>query len=208
MWTGIALTTASLAALLGAEAKGLKPVEWIAKPLASTGFLLAAWSQGALATRYGTAILAGLGLSFLGDVLLIPKSKATFLAGLGAFLLGHVAFAAAFVLRGASFSVALAAAALLAIPARLIGGWLFPHVPAPMRAPVAAYVVVISAMVALSLGTVAKVGGATVLLGAAMFYASDLSVARDRFVAPGISNRLWGLPLYYAAQLVLASTVR
>jgi hypothetical protein len=47
-----------------------------------------------------------------------------------------------------------------------------------------------------------------VLLGAVMFYASDLSVARDRFVKRGFLNRVWGLPLYYAAQLVLASTVR
>jgi len=43
------------------------------------------------------------------------------------------------------------------------------------------------------------------LTGALMFLVSDLAVARDRFVAQGFINRLWGLPLYYAAQLVLAS---
>jgi len=31
---------------------------------------------------------------------------------------------------------------------------------------------------------------------------SDLSVARDRFVSRSFSNRAWGLPLYYAAQIV------
>jgi hypothetical protein len=40
-----------------------------------------------------------------------------------------------------------------------------------------------------------------------MFYASDLSVARDRFVVFRFSNRAWGLPLYFGAQLILASTV-
>jgi hypothetical protein len=43
--------------------------------------------------------------------------------------------------------------------------------------------------------------------GALLFYLSDLLVARDRFVRPGIVNRVVGLPLYYAAQLLLASAV-
>lgn len=208
MWTGAAVTAVALAALLVAEWRGAKRVEWVAKPIASAGFIYAAVAHGALGSAYGRAILAGLGLSMAGDVLLIPKAQAAFLLGLGSFLLGHVAYAVAFVTRGASYSVALAAAALLAIPASVVGRWLWPHVPKEMRGPVAAYILVISAMVALALGSVAKLGGATVILGAVMFYASDLSVARDRFVAPGFGNRLWGLPLYYAAQLVLASTVR
>ena len=29
-------------------------------------------------------------------------------------------------------------------------------------------------------------------------------MARDRFVAPGFDNRLWGLPLYYGAQIWFA----
>jgi uncharacterized membrane protein YhhN len=206
MLPGIALTAVALAVLLGAEALGHRRVEWVAKPLASTGFILAAISNHATESAYGRTLLAGLALAMLGDVLLIPKSQPTFLAGLGAFLLGHVAYALAFVVRGTSFSVTLASAALLAIPARVVGRWLWPHVPGPMRAPVLAYIVVISAMVALALGTVARGGGVVVLVGAVMFYASDLSVARDRFVAPGFANRVWGLPLYYAAQLVLAST--
>jgi hypothetical protein len=37
--------------------------------------------------------------------------------------------------------------------------------------------------------------------------ASDVAVARDRFVAPSVGNRLWGLPLYFVAQLLLAWTV-
>jgi len=46
-----------------------------------------------------------------------------------------------------------------------------------------------------------------IALGAAMFALSDVSVARDRFVAKAFVNRAWGLPLYFAAQLILASTV-
>ena len=66
----------------------------------------------------------------------------------------------------------------------------------------------ITVMIVLAAGAAAKVRNPTIFLGAAMFYVSDLSVARDKFVAPGLVNRLWGLPLYYAAQFVLAWTVR
>ncbi len=45
------------------------------------------------------------------------------------------------------------------------------------------------------------------LAGAVSFYVSDLSVARDRFLAPGFSNRIWGLPLYYGGQPLLAWSV-
>jgi hypothetical protein len=40
-----------------------------------------------------------------------------------------------------------------------------------------------------------------------MFYASDLAVARDRFVARVFLNRAWGLPLYFGGQLVIAASM-
>jgi hypothetical protein len=45
---------------------------------------------------------------------------------------------------------------------------------------------------------------AAVMTAAVAFYLSDVSVARDRFVAPGFGNRIWGLPLYYGAQVLFA----
>ena len=47
----------------------------------------------------------------------------------------------------------------------------------------------------------------TGLIGALLFFASDLAVARDKFVAPGVINKLWGLPAYYGGQLLLAWAV-
>jgi hypothetical protein len=44
-------------------------------------------------------------------------------------------------------------------------------------------------------------------VGALMFTASDIAVVRDRFVKRGFLNRLWGLPLYYAAQLIIAWSI-
>ena len=72
----------------------------------------------------------------------------------------------------------------------------------------AAYVVVISTMVWGAMATV--VGhhlGWTVAVGAALFYCSDLTVARDRFVEETFLNRVIGLPLYYAGQVFIALSV-
>jgi len=51
------------------------------------------------------------------------------------------------------------------------------------------------------------IGAIALLAGAALFFVSDLAVARDRFVAPGFANRLWGLPAYYAGQLLIAWSI-
>ncbi len=98
------------------------------------------------------------------------------------------------------------AAVAVAIIAVFVWRWLAPHV-GDMAAPVIAYVVVISVMVVLAFGAFGD--GATWLipLGATLFSISDLFVARNQFVAPDTVNRMWGLPLYYLAQVLLALSV-
>ena len=202
-----ALTALALAVLLVADARGARTLRWIAKPLASAGFVGAALAAGALESAYGTAVAAALALCWLGDVLLIPRAEAAFRAGLASFLLGHVALVAAFALRGVHVAAMAAALVGVAAVAFAVLRWLRPHVSAALRAPVLAYVGTISAMVVFAAGA-ARAGGALIPLGALLFFVSDLAVARDRFVAPGFANKAWGLPLYYAATLVLAATVR
>jgi uncharacterized membrane protein YhhN len=200
----IVVCAAACAALLWAERRGWHAEKWIFKPAASLAFVVAALAADAHQHAWGQAVVAALALCVLGDVLLIPKR--TFLLGLGAFLAGHVVFCAAFLVRGVAWwSVAVAAVPLAGI-AIVVGRWLLPHVDARMQAPVLAYMTVITAMVALAAGTVAAHGRPLLGVAAFGFYLSDLSVARDRFVAPGFVNRAWGLPLYYAAQLVFAVT--
>jgi uncharacterized membrane protein YhhN len=72
--------------------------------------------------------------------------------------------------------------------------------------PVRIYMVVIALMSALACAVTAAGGPWAVAVGALAFTASDISVARDRFVRHEFLNRAWGLPLYYGAQLLLAST--
>ncbi|UCE87102.1 MAG: lysoplasmalogenase [Deltaproteobacteria bacterium] len=208
----VTLTGLAVVALLVAESRGSRRGIWIAKPLASLGFIAAGLAAGALDSAHGPAygrwVLGALVLSMGGDVLLIPKgAPRIFQVGILSFLLGHVAFTAAFAVRGLEPSWLLPAAAWALVPIYVVGRWLRPHVTRELRGAVYAYILVISAMAVCAVGAAAASGDLRIPLGALMFYVSDLSVARDRFVAPSFANRAWGLPLYFAAQLVLASTV-
>ena len=73
-----------------------------------------------------------------------------------------------------------------------------------MRLPVIVYVLTIVTMVVGALEVMHPV----LTTGAVLFFASDLAVARDKFVEPGFANRSWGLPCYYAGQLLIAWSLR
>ncbi|MEW5849442.1 MAG: lysoplasmalogenase [Myxococcota bacterium] len=203
------ITGLAVLALLVAEQQELRWGVWLTKPVASTGFVLAAVGVGATRTPTGSTVLVALLLCWLGDVLLILRHhKRAFLAGLVSFLLGHVAFAASFLQRGVDVTTFALAMLLVGVATALVARWLIPKVETKMQTPVAAYMLVISVMVALSVGTVAKQGGMEIVVGAVAFFLSDLSVALDRFIRPAFIHKLWGLPLYYGAQLTLAWSVR
>jgi uncharacterized membrane protein YhhN len=98
----------------------------------------------------------------------------------------------------------MVAAALILLVLWQVWRWLRTTLPRDMRVPVQAYFAVIGVMSILACGVTGAGGPAVVAVGALAFTASDISVARDRFVRPQFLNRAWGLPLYYAAQVLLA----
>jgi uncharacterized membrane protein YhhN len=207
----IALSVACLLAasvLVVAERRNLSPVRWFAKLAASTAFVLVALSLGAAASTYGQLVLLALVLSGIGDAFLLSERSAAFLSGLGAFLLAHVAYSVAFATGALSTSVffvsLICAAAIGLITLRWLWGWL----DAANKVAVAAYVGTIVAMCALAIAHSAVSRSWLAAIGAVAFAASDISVARDRFVASEFVNRAWGLPVYYSAQLLLAWSVR
>ncbi len=204
IWVG--LTLAALAGLLLAERA--ESGTWVRrlKPLASIGFLGWALHNGAFASSYGRSIFAGLVLSWFGDVFLMSKRSSWFLAGLVAFLAAHLAYIVAFAGLEPSWTRVAIAAAALGIIAWRVRRWLRPNLPESMKRPVDGYILVITTMVATAYGAWSSGASSVMLLGAVAFYLSDLSVARERFVAPAFINRLWGLPMYYVAQLLLGST--
>ncbi len=173
------------------------------KMAASTGFIAMGIASGGFQSPYGWLILLGLFFSWWGDYFLLSGTDRIFLLGLISFFLAHVVYAAAFVWQGVHLRATALSFLGLCVPAAIIVIWLWPRL-GEMRAPVLAYVAVITLMVALASGMSWRWGMWVALLGALAFYVSDIFVARDRFVAPGAVNGLVGLPLYYAGQLLLA----
>lgn len=194
---GCAVLVACLLGNLRAEAA-------VSKLIASSAFIATALGAGALGSAFGRVLLAGLVFSWFGDAFLIGSTQAWFLAGLVAFLFAHIAYVAAFSLHGVDIRWAAAAIVPLAATSVAASIWLTPHVPADMLVPVRAYTVVISIMVVTAIG--ARGAGATLLIpiGAIAFYFSDLAVAARQFVQPGFPPYVWGLPLYYGGQILLA----
>ena len=198
----------SLAGLLLAEQRQSTSGVWLFKPVAAAAYIWIALVHDATSSAYGVAVLIALLLSWCGDVLLIPKARpAVFRAGILAFLSAHIAFVVAFLVRGVSWSAFLVAVFVLAVPGFAVWRWLAGQVPATLNAAVRFYIVVITVMLAAAIATHVHAPAPIIVLGAALFWVSDLFVARDRFVSPGFVNRLLGLPLYFAAQLLLAISV-
>jgi uncharacterized membrane protein YhhN len=201
------LTGLAVVALLVAEYRDSRAGVWVAKPLASAGFIAAALAGGAADHEYGRAILLGLALSMLGDVLLIPREReAVFRLGVLSFLSAHLVYAYGFLGLGMSRLPTIVAAVVFCAVGLPVGRWLSGYIPPALSAAAYAYMVVITAMVVCAAGAAAAHGFPAVFIGAFAFYLSDLSVALDRFLGASFVHRLWGLPLYFGAQLVLAWT--
>lgn len=201
----VILCAVAVAALLVAERRESQAGKWFAKPVASAAFIAVAVFAGALDSDYGRLILLGLALCLLGDILLIPVERvAIFRAGVLAFLAGHVAFTAAFLTQPRSTAWLAVAVAALALVLWSVWRWLSPRLPADMRLPVQAYFLVIGFMTALACAVSGAGGPSIIAAGAIAFTASDVAVARDRFVRPQFINRAWGLPMYYLATVLLA----
>jgi len=184
-------------------------VEWFllaawAKVIASTGFLATAISVGALQHRYGRILFLGLLLSFAGDMMLISASQARFLLGLGSFLLAHLAYISAFATLGLSRKWALISALPVLLSAAVATLWLTPYLAPHLILPVHAYVGVISLMVIAAFASKGAGASTLVVVGAVLFFVSDLSVAAQRIVVVDFPTLIFGLPMYYAGQLCLA----
>jgi uncharacterized membrane protein YhhN len=179
----------------------------IAKLVASTGFIVLAISSDALRSRYGRWILTGLLCSWAGDAFLELEAHGYFLPGLGSFLLAHVCYTVAFVTHGVRIRAMMATVIPVVLASGMVMFWLSPYVGAPMTPAVWAYVIVISVMVTFAWGARGAGGTWFMPIGATLFYLSDLSVATGQFVQPGFPNYVWGLPVYYIAQTMLAVSV-
>lgn len=197
----------AVAGLVAAEWFRCRRARMAFKVAASSAFVAVACALPPLASSYDNLIIGALALSWVGDVCLLSERRSLFLAGLAAFLAAHVAFAAAFALGPLDGRWLVAALALLLVVGVLTLRWLWGALSALYRGAVTAYVSAIVAMCALAVASSAALGVWSAAVGATGFAASDLAVARERFVTSSRVNKMWGLPLYYLAQLLLAWSI-
>ncbi|MCW8877486.1 MAG: lysoplasmalogenase [Kangiellaceae bacterium] len=149
-------------------------------------------------------VLIGLIFSMLGDLLLIPRNnKRSFLLGIAAFAIAHLAYMAAFIPLPRENSSLIYVSVATAIFGLVAYAWLKPHLAQLFRFMVPGYVMIICAMVISAASVGLSIDNYWVTGGVIIFAISDLFVARNRFVSPGFVNRLFGLPLYYLAQLMI-----
>jgi len=158
---------------------------------------------------YSRWVFAGLILSLIGDMLL-EVGPDLFLPGLGAFLLAHVAYVAAYLTVTRTPSIARS------LPFLLLGVgasvFLWPGLGG-LALPVTVYVAVICTMAwrsaaMLGTGALARREQWAALAGALMFAASDLLLSIKLFVRPVPAASYAIMLLYWAGQLCIALSAR
>jgi uncharacterized membrane protein YhhN len=201
------VSAVACAVLVYAEHARAGTLRSASKTIASLAFIavgvIAARGHAHGISSPSTWIIAGLIFGAVGDVALLGRGDGAFMAGLVAFLFGHIAYVVAIanIVHPTEWITPLAIVPVIGGACAL--AWLWPHL-GPMKAPVIVYVLTIVSMV---VGALA-VRHAVLTTGAILFFISDLAVARDKFVASGFTNRAWGLPCYYAGQLLIAWSLR
>lgn len=200
-----------LSGVLYLEKKKHRIPRIITKFILSFLFVLTPLLQPRPVPAYFNYLFIGLIFCLAGDVSLALPQKKAFMAGLVAFLLGHVLYIFSFSSLVPISDWSSPGAFILVVISAIIFFWLRRHLKS-MLIPVLIYILVITIMV---IGAVAvfwkssfQVSGRTlILVGALCFYISDIFVARHRFIKEEFRNRLFGLPLYYTGQFMLAFSV-
>jgi uncharacterized membrane protein YhhN len=181
------------------EQKGL---EYLCKPLTLVLLTGAALALDPRDDTVRTWFVIALLLSLAGDVfLMLPKDL--FVFGLGAFLLGHIAYIVGMQVDGVDAARFLVGIVVVAVLLAILGSAILRGVragPEPgLAGPVVAYMAVISLMVASAIGT----GHATAVVGASLFYVSDALIAWNRFKRETPHARLSIMVTYHLAQVGL-----
>lgn len=203
-----ALTVVAVPLSLLGRHRGQPRLVAVTKALASAGFVAVGFLLAPADPAFALVVRVGLVLSLVGDLFLVGTARRWVLCGLAAFLLAHLLFAGAAAHLWLAAPQRAALALLVGLPAGVAAWrWIVPHGGEIQRA-VAAYLVTVSLSLTALLGACAADPQAPgrLLVGAAgaLLWVSDLAVARQRLMVDSIWNRVWGLPCYYAGQLLLA----
>ncbi len=208
-----ALMLQSAALATATSALGFTQWHWLFKPLTMVIalFLVAASAyatsaRGRFDSKSWYVLAAALAGSLAGDVFLMVGGF--FVPGLVSFLVAHLFYVALFKRGQRWFAHRGALASTLGVGVAMYAFLWMGGLPATLRAPVAAYVLVIALMAAQAMGRacVLRDGpSARVAVGAGFFMLSDALLATHQFVVPLPLSAVWVLATYYAAQLLIVS---
>ena len=113
-------------------------------------------------------------------------------------------FILSFALIGLDLFKCLVATGIVLIISVITYSWLGPFLPGDKYLLIVGYLVTISSMVVLAAGTKATGGRLLIVLGASVFYMSDIFLANWQFVDQNAGNAFYCYPLYYTACILLA----
>ena len=188
----------------GAVLLDLKGLEYAAKPMTMVMLMAAVAAMDVDDPAARWCFLVALAFSLLGDVfLMLPDEQRWFVFGLGAFLVGHLAYVPGLVLLGIDPYGVVIGVVALAVALGTLGRTTVAAVrtSAPdMAVPVIAYIGVISLMVLAAFST----GILIAIVGACLFYASDALIAQQRFVRPIPNGNVIVMVTYHLGQIGLA----
>ena len=150
-------------------------------------------------------LLGAIVFSLAGDVfLMLPGDQ--FIPGLASFLVAHIFYIVLFKQDSTWFANRKALATVWGVGA-IMFGILWNNLPEPaLKAAVAAYVSVISLMVAQAIGRASSQqtpSARWIAWGAGIFMLSDTMIAINKFLMPIPLADLWILATYYAAQIII-----
>ena len=148
-------------------------------------------------------IIIGLFFCMLGDGFI----AVSFVAGLGAFLVGHLFYLTGFLKMSLINKVRLAAILLIALYSFFIGRQLIASLLTegnePLVIPVVAYILVISLMALSAILT----GNIWATIGSILFVISDSILSWNMFVSGIAYSDVFIMTTYYSAQFLIASSL-
>jgi uncharacterized membrane protein YhhN len=169
---------------------------------------------GGLSSFFSKTIQFGLFFSWIGDIALMfdERIPILFVVGLGAFLIAHLGYAAAFVknVKDSNSNFDVPKSALMALPFIAITSCFFYYMkdglPAELFVPVLAYTVVISVMgitAAIRHNHVDSKSYNWILIGAVLFILSDMVIAINKFVIDFEYDAILNMILYLTGQFMI-----
>lgn len=181
-----------------------KRLEYLAKPATMVFLIAAVLAMDTSSTTARTCFVVALSFSLLGDVfLMLPDRERWFVFGLGAFLVGHLAYIPGLWALGVTAGPLLVGLLIVVAAMATLGRHIVTGVRGTepkLAVPVTVYMLVISVMVASAIGTLRPAA----IVGAVLFYCSDALIAWNGFIKEYAWGKVAIMVTYHLGQLGLA----